>query len=88
MTLGEIRKGIESLRDRDSDQAEAFAAWLDELHTTFAERIVPIDIRVAEEWGALNATRPRNTRGHLTLHHEKPASSGQRRSRREQCRWR
>jgi predicted nucleic acid-binding protein len=38
-----------------------FAAWLDELHTTFADRIVPIDIRVAEEWGRLNATRPRNT---------------------------
>jgi toxin FitB len=61
MTLGEIRKGIELLRSRDPTQAEVFANWLDELHKRFAERIVPIDAAVAEEWGRLNATAPRNT---------------------------
>lgn len=48
LTFGEIRRGIELLRDRDPKQAEVFTAWLDELRTTFADRIVPIDIRVAE----------------------------------------
>lgn len=61
MTLGEIRKGIELLRGRDPAQAEVFAGWLDELYTRFADRIVPIDARVADEWGLLNATVPRNT---------------------------
>jgi toxin FitB len=61
MTLGEIRKGIELLRSRDPIQAEVFANWLGELHTRFAERIVPIDVAVGEEWGRLNATMPRNT---------------------------
>lgn len=61
MTLGEIRKGIELLRGRDPAQAEVFADWLGELHTRFAERIVPIDATVAGEWGRLNATAPRNT---------------------------
>jgi predicted nucleic acid-binding protein len=61
MTLGEIRKGIELLGSRDPIQAEVFANWLGELHTRFAERIVPIDVAVAEEWGRLNATMPRNT---------------------------
>ena len=61
MTLGEIRKGIELLRSRDPVQAEVFANWLGELHTRFAERIVPIDAAVAEEWGRLNAAAPRNT---------------------------
>jgi predicted nucleic acid-binding protein len=61
MTLGEIRKGIELLRSRDPIQAEVFANWLGELHTRFAERIVPIDAAVADEWGRLNATSPRNT---------------------------
>jgi predicted nucleic acid-binding protein len=61
MTLGEIRKGIELLRCRDPAQAEVFASWLDELHTRFADRIVPIDAGVAEEWGRLNATATRNT---------------------------
>jgi predicted nucleic acid-binding protein len=61
MTLGEIRKGIELLRSRDPIQADVFANWLNALHTRFAERIVPIDAEVAEEWGRLNATAPRNT---------------------------
>jgi predicted nucleic acid-binding protein len=61
LTLGEIRKGIEMLRDRDPAQAEVFAGWLGELQTRFADRIVSIDVRVAEEWGRLNAAAPRNT---------------------------
>ena len=61
LTLGEIRKGIELLRVRDPAQAEVFANWLGELHTRFAERIVPIDARVAEEWGGLNAAATRNS---------------------------
>ena len=49
------------LRDRDPAQADLFAGWLGELQTRFADRIVPIDVRVAEEWGRLNASTPRNT---------------------------
>jgi predicted nucleic acid-binding protein len=60
MTLGEIRKGIELLRGRDPAQAEVFARWLDDLLVRFAERIVVIDARVAEEWGRLNAAATRN----------------------------
>ncbi len=34
---------------------------LGEPHTRFVDRIVPIDARIAEQWGRLNATAPRNT---------------------------
>lgn len=61
MTVGEIRKGTEMLRGRDPSRADMFASWLAELHTRFADRIVPVDTRVAEAWGQLNATKPRNT---------------------------
>jgi hypothetical protein len=61
MTLGEIRKATELLRGRDPRQADVFAGWLDELHRLFADRIMPIDARIAEAWGRLNATTPRNT---------------------------
>ena len=61
LTLGEIRKGIERLRRRDSDQAEVFAAWLEQLRDQFADRILPVDDRVAEEWGRLNAPAERKT---------------------------
>jgi len=61
LTLGEIRKGIEGLRDRDPAQADVFAVWLSELHGRFTERILPIDAQVADEWGRLNAVRTRST---------------------------
>jgi toxin FitB len=61
MTLGEIRIGIDRLRDRDPDQAEVFVRWLGELRGRFVDRILPIDVRVADEWGRSNAIASRNT---------------------------
>jgi predicted nucleic acid-binding protein len=61
LTLGEIRKGIERLRGRDPDQAEVFAAWLERLRVDFADRIVAVDDRVADEWGRINAPAERKT---------------------------
>ena len=61
LTLGEVRTGVERLRGRDPRQADVFANWLIELHARFADRILPVDAAVAEEWGRLNAAAPRNT---------------------------
>jgi toxin FitB len=57
IVVGEVRAGIDRLRPRDSAQADVFEAWLGELLTSFADRIVPIDVAVAEEWGRLAARR-------------------------------
>lgn len=59
LTLGEIRKGIERLRSRDPDRARVFAAWLAELPSRFAKRILPVDAQVADQWGKLNAPAER-----------------------------
>jgi predicted nucleic acid-binding protein len=61
LTLGEIRTGVDRLRTRDVAQANVFARWLGELHTRFAGRIVPVDTRVADQWGRLNAVASRST---------------------------
>ncbi|HET7127452.1 MAG TPA: type II toxin-antitoxin system VapC family toxin [Gaiellaceae bacterium] len=61
LTLGEIRKGIEKLRPRDSKRAAAFDQWLEALYRQFDRRLVDVDARVAEEWGRLNAGDPRPT---------------------------
>jgi predicted nucleic acid-binding protein len=61
LTIGEVRIGIERLRSRDPAQADVFAEWLGQLHERFADRILPVDAAVAEEWGRLNAPSPRNT---------------------------
>ena len=61
LTLGEIRSGIERLRARDPEQAAVFDVWLAELRVRFAERILPVDERAADQWGRLNAATPRKT---------------------------
>jgi predicted nucleic acid-binding protein len=61
LTLGEIRTGIDRLRGRDPAQADVFTHWLSELRTRFAERILPVDARIADRWGQLNAPTSRNT---------------------------
>ena len=58
LVLGEIRQGIERLRPRDPERAQAYEAWLDTLRGAYADRIVPIDARTTDEWGRLNALRP------------------------------
>ncbi len=57
LVLGEIRRGIEALRRKDAPQARALERWLDGLTATFAERVLPVTPRVAEEWGRLGAER-------------------------------
>ena len=57
LTLGEIRKGIEQLRNRDPIQAEVFERWLHDLERQYAGRIVPVDAKVADAWGRMYGIR-------------------------------
>ncbi|MBI4821914.1 MAG: type II toxin-antitoxin system VapC family toxin [Deltaproteobacteria bacterium] len=58
IVIGEIRRGIESKRRRDSVSAEALGRWLDRLGTAYGDRILPIDLNIAEAWGRLNVPDP------------------------------
>ncbi|MBI2776005.1 MAG: type II toxin-antitoxin system VapC family toxin [Chloroflexi bacterium] len=58
LVLGEIRRGIESIRRRDETAAMALEQWLARLASTFRERVLPVDARVADRWGALNVPDP------------------------------
>ena len=58
LVIGEIRKGIERIRPKDTIQANAIENWLVAVDKAFGERILPIDRAVANEWGRLNASRP------------------------------
>lgn len=57
-SIGEIRRGIESVRRRDPVSAEALDRWLSDLVAESSERILAVDLRVAEEWGRLNVPDP------------------------------
>lgn len=58
LVLGEIRKGVELARRRDPQKAAALEAWLGDVIAGFADRVLPVDAAVAEEWGRMNAIRP------------------------------
>jgi toxin FitB len=58
LVLGEIRQGIERIRPRDRPQALALEQWLQGISTTFADRILPVDERVADQWGRLGVRQP------------------------------
>jgi predicted nucleic acid-binding protein len=52
LTLGEIRKGAESVRD--PGHRSALQTWLEgDLSLRFAGRILPVDAAVADRWGIL-----------------------------------
>lgn len=75
LTLGEIRRGIEALNDRK--RREKLRLWLEhELPAWFEERVLPVDLAVADRWGRLLAEmgRPVPTTDSLlaatALHHE------------------
>lgn len=57
LVIGEVRRGIETIRKRDSAQAATLERWLTRLVAAHAERIVPVDGRVADQWGRLAALR-------------------------------
>jgi len=54
LTLGEIRKGIEGIKD--SARKEKLRLWLEiELPQWFGSRILMIDQHIAERWGRLQS---------------------------------
>ena len=61
LVVGELRQGVERLRLRDPTRAEQLDRWLLALIDGYAERLLPVDGRVAELWGRLNVPNPVST---------------------------
>jgi predicted nucleic acid-binding protein len=58
VTIGEIRKGIENVRRRDAAAARALERWLRRVLRDHRDRILAVDLPVADEWGRLNVPDP------------------------------
>lgn len=65
LVIGEIRQGIKGLRKRDPLQASHLESWLVGLRRGYADRILPVDLDAAEEWGRMNVPDPISTRDGL-----------------------
>ena len=57
LVLGEIRKGVESVRRRGPEKAAGLEKWLDELINSYSERVLPVSQAIADEWGRMSALR-------------------------------
>lgn len=57
LVVGELRRSVERLRQRDPRQAGALERWLRQIAREHGDRILPVDARVAEQWGRLAAKR-------------------------------
>ena len=58
ISVGEIQRGIGRIALHDTMQSVRLAAWLEELRTSFAARILPVDEAVALCWGELGIHQP------------------------------
>jgi predicted nucleic acid-binding protein len=58
LTIGEIRKGIESIRLRDQAASRVLDRWLRQLVSSYRDRILPVDQEAAERWGEMNVPDP------------------------------
>ncbi len=57
LVLGEIRRGAVRLRRSDAARAATLEGWLEAVRLAFAERVLPIDRTVADEWGRMTGHR-------------------------------
>lgn len=52
LTIGEIQKGVEQLRDRDPDRANSIESWLNDAVLEGFD-VLPFDAEAAREWARL-----------------------------------
>jgi toxin FitB len=55
LVVGEIRRGVERLRPRDPTQADVLDRWLNVLTASYRDRLLPITVEIAQEWGRMSA---------------------------------
>lgn len=58
ITIGEIRKGIIKLPE--SKKKQKLALWLNTILEEYKERIITIDLMVADTWGIIQANAEKN----------------------------
>lgn len=61
VTVGELRRGVESIRYRDDvRQANQLEKWLEALMAEYQDHILDINQDIAQLWGRLRAPHPEN----------------------------
>jgi len=58
LVVGELRRGAILRRRTDRAAADALEQWIARLTHLYGDRILPITLETAQEWGRLSALRP------------------------------
>ena len=58
LVVGELRRGAILKRRTDRTAADALEQWIARLTHLYGDRILPITLEIAQEWGRLSAARP------------------------------
>ncbi|PYL71277.1 MAG: VapC toxin family PIN domain ribonuclease, partial [Verrucomicrobia bacterium] len=58
IVVGELRRGSILKQRSDPAAADALEKWIARLIQLYSERILPITLEIAYEWGRLSAMRP------------------------------
>lgn len=58
LVVGELRRGVELLRRRDTKAGRRSSEWLDTVTHDFDDRIIPVTTEVCERWALLNVPDP------------------------------
>lgn len=58
LVVGELRRDATLKRRSDSAGADLLEQWIARLTHLYGDRILPITLEIAEEWGRLSAMRP------------------------------
>ena len=56
VTIGEIRRGITQQERHNAPFAHALDVWLFRLLTLYGDRVLSLDVAVAQRWGQLSAS--------------------------------
>lgn len=55
ISIGEIERGIALKRQDNPEFAASLSTWLDQILSTYAERVIHFDLASARRWGQLSA---------------------------------
>ena len=58
LVVGELRRGAILKRRTDRTAADLLEQWIARLTHLYSDRILPITLEIAQEWGRLSALRP------------------------------
>jgi predicted nucleic acid-binding protein len=58
LVVGELRRGAILKRRTDRAAADALEQWIARLTHLYTDRILPVTLEIAQEWGRLSALRP------------------------------